>query len=211
MIPKSLNDTEWLRLLALADPAIDPFGEQGATLRQRVDWIIAGVFTQAKMRSGSLDETETFADYAAAGAQFIRGMRALDSVRASIGITVSHFDTKPAEPLAPLFDQELAVRIERFREAFRRTEEILNRFEGSEPTGPNSKPWLHEGVSFLFDLWRDELGQEKRPKKDFLAFAYAVLEPLRLGITQNSILESFDRHVKKTKDVRRRLRQLRSN
>ncbi|WP_262296837.1 hypothetical protein [Microvirga sesbaniae] len=211
MTPEVLNDEEWSRLLMMANPTIDPFGEQGAALRRQVDWIIAGVFSQAQAKSGSLDETETFANYAAAGAQFIRGMRALDSAHASIAMTVSHFDAKPARTPTPLFDGELASRIEWFCEAFRRVEEVLNRSVDDEPSGPNSKPWLHAGVSFLFDLWRDELGQEKRSKKDFLDFAYAVLGPLRIGVTHNSVLESFDRHVKKTKPIRRRLRQLRTN
>jgi hypothetical protein len=101
----------------------------------------------------------------------------------------------------------MASRIEWFCDVFRLLDELLRR-GNDERSGPNSKPWLHTGVSLLFDLWRGELNQEKRPKKDFLSFAYAVLAPLKLGVTKNSVLESFDRHIKPNAHVRRRLRHL---
>ncbi len=71
--------------------------------------------------------------------------------------------------------------------------------------GPNKKEWLHIAVHQLHDVWQDELDQGTRPKKDFLAFAYAVLQPLRFGVTENSVLESFDRHVKHGIHLRRRV------
>jgi hypothetical protein len=209
MIPRLLSDSEWSRLLAMADPTINPFAEYRAWVRQRVDWILCGTFVQAKMKSSAPDVTETFAAYAIAGEHFIRGMRALDSWGAITSLTVSHFSSEqPLRPVEPQFDEELASRIERYCKIFRHLEELDRRYEENEQFAPNSKPWLHNGVSLLFDVWRDELGQEGRPKKDFLAFAYAALAPLKLGVTENSVLESFDRHVKRRAHVRRRLRHL---
>jgi hypothetical protein len=211
VIPKILTDTEWSKLLAMADPTIDALSEHAATVRQGVDWTLGYVFLGSQERLSPPDVTETLSAYAIGGEQFIRGMRALDSILGSLMMLESHWRGAQRIPPKPFFDQDLADKIESYCREFRGTEKILNaHFEAEQTYGPNSKPWLHDGVHHLYDLWCDELGQGMRPKKDFLAFAYAVLDPLKVGITQNSILESFDRHVKPNVGLRGRMRQLSS-
>jgi hypothetical protein len=208
VIPEFYKDSEWTRLLAMADPAIDPHGEKGAAIRGSVNWVLLN--TYALFRRGTLarDPGKSLATYADAGERFIHGMRMLDLHRADLEMLLAHWDMRPARELRSLFDEGLAKRIEQLCVLFRLFAKVGDA-DGDEDmkTGPNSKPWLHIAVHVLYDLWRDELGQGERPKKDFLAFAFAVLGPLKIGITENSILESFDRHVRHTKDFRHRMRQ----
>jgi hypothetical protein len=209
MIPALLTDAEWSRLLAMASPAIDPSGELSTRIRESVDWMLWTVVGGYETKSSLSDITESFLSYAIAGEHFIRGMNAFDAFRDIIGRIDAHSMETRRAPAKPFFDKELADKIERYCVAFRKMDKFFEtHFKDDIKEGPNSKPWLHAGVHHLYDLWCDELGQKARPKKDFLAFAYAVLEPLKIGITENSIQESFDRHVKPHAGLRRRMRQL---
>jgi hypothetical protein len=108
------------------------------------------------------------------------------------GLIFTRLDTSPLKPA------EFIAILERMRSVFddlrRRSEEA----EESKPVrGPNAKPDLHRAVYILYGVWRSLNKGAARSKKDFVSFAYECLAPARAGVTRNSVLESFDRHVRK--------------
>ncbi|MGF9759214.1 hypothetical protein AAII07_28840 [Microvirga sp. 0TCS3.31] len=209
MIPELLKELEWSEILAMADPSIDPSAELSANVRQRVNWILCLAYLGATEKEQKHHITESFASYAVAGEHFIEGMKALDQFIGAIDELAKHWGIEPTTGKGHFIDGRLAEKIAVYCEVFRGIDNRLKSIpDEDEKTGPNSKPWLHDAVTLLYDVWQDELGQGNRPKKDFLAFAHAILKTLKLNITQNGVLESFDRHVKSRKNERKLMRQL---
>jgi hypothetical protein len=203
------TDEEWARLLSIADPSRDPTTMESIWIRLKVGFTVCRAYS---MYCDNKDRAsrQSFEDVARAGEFFIKGMRELDAFLHTVRFEVLHFDptafdTNP-DSIRSIFDEELAGKIKKYCDVLRQTESFIKRLEEPKTKeGPNRKDWLHTAVHELHDVWQDELGQGSRPKKDFLEFAYAVLEPLKIGVTENSVLESFDRHVKHSKDLRSKL------
>ena len=58
-----------------------------------------------------------------------------------------------------------------------------------------TKSGQHLAVNIISKVWHDLVVAELRLKKNFVEFAYLCLATARAGVTRNSIVESWDRHV----------------
>jgi hypothetical protein len=183
--------------LACIEPTIDPDGPRGLEIKRRLEGCAGVLITLFRSNGSSNDETKSFGAYAAAGAHFLRGLTAIDQYRVYHLDLIERITGEKRGAFVPI-DPYFVKKAEAIIELMKRIESN-NRSVGinkdKTQNGPNSKPWLHETVMALWQLWDDE-GQKMRKKKDFIDFCFAFLNPARLCITRYSIEESYDRHVK---------------
>ena len=192
-----IDDSRWADLCALLLPGIEPSAETAKAYRVQVDEVLAGIAVfggMARDRAGR--EVIDFGEAARAGEQFLKGIyAACQFVDAAVNATDVRTDreTSAHEP-DPRHTAVIELEIGRLR-SIQAWIDDMNRQYGHlvRQTSPAAKPWLHHAVARLRLIWLDA-GQVARPKQDFLGFAYAVVGGNGPSVTDNSVLESFDRH-----------------
>lgn len=190
----SFTDEIWASVTQYLQPGCDPTSVEAIGFRKRiseVQYAVAAQYT-SKIKPG-----KTFSEFAEAGEVFLLGLeRSFQFLQWVDGVLnegqhPARFDRLPAE------EKHL---IERLIHRLRLIDDMIINAptiaDDEDCEAPNSKRWLHEGVSRLYVIWLDA-GQSHRMKKDFLHFAYTLIHPFAEGVTENSILESFDRHAKR--------------
>lgn len=206
-----MSNDRWEECRRLLDPSLDPQTEEADQLWRRCSEIL--FFStrsvqvaqyqrdlRTRKRSGKLRRrssspekpfTSAFSFPAVAGREFIVSLEALE------------------EQLGWLFGTRDGVQPRMFRlsnEARAELREVINALDtlhqrevermlqAGDFHAPNSKPWLHDAVHRLLILWHDA-GQADRQKREFEAFALAVLAETK-AVTPEAIKRSLDRHVR---------------
>lgn len=207
-----VDEATFHAVMACIEPTVDPDGPQGLEIKRRLEGCAGTLVALYRSKGFTEDKTKNFGVYAAAGDHFLKGLAEIQQY------VTYHFDllerlTGERREALLLIDPEFVNQAEKIIYLMRFTEnfsENSNKREYKNQDGPNSKPWLHETVLSLWQIWDDQ-GQTIRKKKEFIDFCFAFLDPAGLHITRNAIEESYDRHVKHQIETLREIRRLSSS
>lgn len=194
--PDLLSDARWQTALRFAaGESVHPNSRESLAARRRAENAVRSLEAETHGEG----EAPRLRSYAASGRQFLNGLYAFENNMEYIysATQVENFGPRRKEYFSPEFKEQLLKACELIENTCNAMDNIALQEAGNEPKlGPNAKPALHSAVGMLWIVWKDLVGERRRKKVDFLLFARFCLEPAKATVTDNSVLESFDRHVR---------------
>jgi hypothetical protein len=187
-----LDDNDWSRIAAHFVPAIVSDCAHGLAVRSRIEDTLALTRAFYREKGEKPDPLKCFDAYAAAGDHFLKGITGLNQYYRAVMIVDKRLTGRVHEPVS--IGKGVISEIESIVGLMKKLHTHIENAGKKLEINQKGKDWQHECLLMLLEIW-DEEGQASRTKKEFLAFAFEVMQPCGIGVTEAGLLESFDRHV----------------
>lgn len=194
--PPLLQDAQWTEALTLANYKLTGDEEISRAALKQIQtacWILRD--DQRRTTKGY-----SFEDYAKFGRLFFNGCISVDQTFRVVEMMQPL--EKMKESNGHCFSEQFKTDILNAIEVMLALKDLANEAEtlvdrDKESTRPerNSKPNLHMAVQTTYRIWMQLDPARKFVRKDFLRFAYLCLGGCGAGVTENSVAESYRRHL----------------
>jgi hypothetical protein len=187
-----LTAETWQKALAIAAPEIAPRSKKGMAAKGRAE-------AAARILRTGTYYTESngmsFRDIATAGRVFLEGLEVFEEMYFQLA-SLEDKDLENPQRTVFTFAPNLKEQIAKVIMLVEGAEAIFDNALTDAPPEKhgNVKTSLHIAVGMLWSLWL-ELTGGARTKLEFYAFAHTILEDARSGVTENSVIQTFRRHV----------------